>query len=117
MIIKTETQPQTELFKIVPNPVAGDEFSLLYSSPEDGIVTIRISDVTGRLVHTIKEGVNKGQNVIYIKGMPIWFPGIYFVSVNNKDGRDKTGQNCKDPMMASPLLLSPMTDSNAGREI
>ena len=49
VIIKTETQPQPDLFRIVPNPVTGDEFSLLYSSSEEGIVTIRINDVTGRL--------------------------------------------------------------------
>jgi len=94
VIIKTETPPQAELFKIVPNPVAGSEFSLLYSSSEDAIVTIRINDVTGRLVHTVKEGVNKGQNVIYIKGIPAWLPGIYFVSVNNK-GDQKRGKLVK----------------------
>ncbi len=94
VIIRTEAPPQTELFKIVPNPVAGNEFSLLYSSSEEAIVTIRINDVTGRLVHTLKEGVNKGQNVIYIKGIPGWLPGIYFVSVNSK-GDKKQGKLVK----------------------
>ena len=94
VIIRTETQPQAELFKIVPNPVTSDEFSMLYSSPEEGIVTIKINDVTGRLVHTVKEGVNKGQNVIYIKGIPSWLPGIYFVSVNN-NGATKLGKLIK----------------------
>ena len=94
VIIRTETQPQTELFKIVPNPVAGGEFSLLYASSEEGIVTIKINDVTGRLVHTLKEGVNRGQNVIYIKGIPGWLPGIYFVSVNN-NGEIKQGKLVK----------------------
>jgi len=94
VIIRTETPSQTELFKIVPNPVTSSEFSLLYSSPEEGIVTIKIDDVTGRLVHTLKEGVNKGQNVIYIKGIPGWLPGIYFVSVNNK-GEIKQGKLVK----------------------
>ena len=78
----------------MPNPVTSSEFSLLYSSPEEGIVTIKIDDVTGRLVHTLKEGVNKGQNVIYIKGIPGWLPGIYFVSVNNK-GEIKQGKLVK----------------------
>ncbi len=89
--IKTETPTQADLFKIVPNPVTGSEFSLLYSSSEDAIVTIRMNDVAGRLVYTLKEGVNKGQNVIDIKGIPACLPGIYFVSVNSK-GDQKRGK-------------------------
>jgi glucose/arabinose dehydrogenase len=84
VIIQTETEQQMELFKIVPNPVSGD-FSLLYPSVEDGIVTIQIRDLTGRLVHTLKEGVNKGHNVIYIQSLPNWIPGVYFISVKNKE--------------------------------
>jgi hypothetical protein len=94
VIIKTESQLQSDLFRIVPNPVADDEFSLLYSSPVEGIVTISINDVIGRQVHTIKERVNKGQNVIYLKGIPGWQPGIYFVSVNN-NGEMKQGKLLK----------------------
>lgn len=84
IIIRTETEQQMELFKIVPNPVSGD-FSLLYPSPEDGIVTIQVRDLAGRLVHTLKEGVNKGHNVIYIQSLPNWIPGVYFISVKNKE--------------------------------
>jgi hypothetical protein len=94
IIVRTETQAETEFFKVVPNPMTGDEFSLLYSSPEDGIVTIKINDVTGRLVHSLKEGVNSGQNVMYIKGLSRLPPGIYFVSVN-KDGKNKQGKLIK----------------------
>ena len=94
MIIRTQTEPQTELFKIVPNPVTGDQLSLLFSSAQQGIVTIKINDAAGRLVHTFKEGVNSGQNVIYIKGMAGLFPGIYFISVN-KDGKIKQGKLIK----------------------
>ena len=94
LVIRTETQPQTELFRIVPNPLTGHEFSLLYSSAAQGMVTISINDVTGRLVHSLKEGVNSGQNVIYIKGIPALPPGIYFVSVD-KDGKMKQGKLIK----------------------
>jgi hypothetical protein len=89
IIIRTETQPQTELFRIVPNPVTGDEFSLLFSSAGPGIATITINDVTGRPVHTVKEGINSGQNVIYIKAIPGLLPGMYFVSVTKR--QNKTG--------------------------
>jgi len=36
-------------------------------------------------VHTLKEGVNKGHNVIYIQSLPNWIPGVYFISVKNKE--------------------------------
>src|SRR4030095_140780 len=85
IIIRTETQPGTDLLRIVPNPVAGDEFSLLYSSAGQGIATISINDVAGRRVHSLKEEVSSGQNIIYIKGIQGLPPGIYFVSIN-KDG-------------------------------
>jgi hypothetical protein len=94
IIIRTETKPETELFRIVPNPVAGDEFSLLYSSLSEGVATIIINDVAGRRVHSLKEGVNSGQNIIYIKGMQGLSPGIYFVSIN-KDGKTKQGKLIK----------------------
>ena len=94
IVIRTETQPQTELFRIVPNPVTGDEFSLVYTSATQGIATISIIDMTGRQVQRVKEGVNSGQNVIYIKTIPGLLPGMYFVSVT-KDGKVKQGKLIK----------------------
>lgn len=93
IIIRTEAEQQVEGLKIIPNPVAKD-FSLSYSSPDDGVVTIKINDITGRLVHTLKEGVNKGQNIIYIQSLPKWKAGIYFITVNNK-GEIKQGKLIK----------------------
>jgi glucose/arabinose dehydrogenase len=93
VIIRTETELKTKLFKIVPNPVEGD-FSLLYPSLEESDVSIEISDVAGRLMHSLKERVNKGNNVIYIQSLPNWLPGIYFISVNNK-GDIKQGKFVK----------------------
>jgi hypothetical protein len=57
-------------------------------------VTIKILDITGRLVHTLKEGVNKGQNIIYIQSLPKWKAGIYFITVNN-NGDMKQGKLVK----------------------
>ena len=48
-------------------------------------VTIEIKDITGRQVHTLKEDVNRGQNVIYIQSSSTWNSGVYFISVQNKD--------------------------------
>ena len=93
VIIRTVSEKEKEMFKIVPNPVAGD-FSLMYTSSEEGLVIIQIRDIAGRLLHTLKEGVNKGQNVIYIQSLPNWLPGIYFISVNNK-GDIRQGKSVK----------------------
>ncbi len=84
IIIRTETEHPPASFTIVPNPVSGD-FSVLYPSDAEGTVTIQIRDLAGRLVHTIKEAVNKGHNIIYVKSLPHWIPGVYFISVKNKD--------------------------------
>ena len=58
---------------------------MTYQSPEKDRVVIEIRDITGRLLHTLREDVNKGQNVIYIQNLPNWNSGIYFISVQNKD--------------------------------
>jgi hypothetical protein len=93
IIVRTEAEQQVETFRVVPNPVTND-FSLLYSSPGDGVVTIRISDITGRLVFTTKEGVNRGNNVIYMQHLPKWKAGTYFITVDNK-GEIKQGKLIK----------------------
>jgi len=84
VIIKTASDDEKTALKVVPNPVVGN-FSLTYQSPEKDRVIIQIRDITGRLLHTLKEDVNKGQNVIYIQNLPNWNSGIYFISVQNKD--------------------------------
>lgn len=84
VIIRVVSENEKTELKIMPNPVTGN-FYLSYSSLEEEKVTIEINDVTGRLVHTLKENVNKGQNVIYIKSLPGWHPGVYFILVKNKN--------------------------------
>lgn len=60
-------------------------FSLTFQSQEKDHVIIHIRDITGRLLHTLKEDVSKGQNVIYIQDLPNWNSGVYFISVQNKN--------------------------------
>jgi hypothetical protein len=65
---------------IIPNP-ATSNFSILYGAKESGPVTIRLTDINGRVVATLKETVNKGENIIYIQSQPSWTSGIYLVTV------------------------------------
>ena len=84
VIIWTVPGNEKDELKIAPNPVTGN-FSLTYLSLEKDEVTIEIKDITGRQVHTLKEDVNRGQNVIYIQSSSTWNSGVYFISVQNKD--------------------------------
>lgn len=84
VIIKTTTEGENIALKIVPNPVV-DNFSVMYKSLQDEVVTIQIKDITGRILHTLKESVNRGQNVIYLQNLPIWPAGVYFLSLQNKE--------------------------------
>ena len=89
IIIKTVTEAEKNVLKIAPNPVINN-LSLLYHSNNDDVVTIRIKDVTGRVLQTLKESVNKGQNLIYIKSLPNWLPGVYFLSLQDKNETKQT---------------------------
>jgi len=84
VIIRTTTEGENIALKIVPNPIV-DNFSVMYKSLQDEIVTIQIKDITGRILHTLKEGVSRGQNVIYLQNLPTWPAGVYFLSLQNKE--------------------------------
>lgn len=82
VIIRTVSQGGVAHLTIAPNPVVGN-FSVSYTSPKEGMVTIKIKDVAGRIVQTLRENVNKGSNAIYIQNLPKWKSGVYFLSVEN----------------------------------
>jgi len=82
--VRTSTEGENIALKIVPNPVV-DNFSVMYKSARDEVVTIQIKDITGRILHTLKESVNRGQNVIYLQNLPTWPAGVYFLSLQNKE--------------------------------
>lgn len=84
MIIRTVSDNEDNQLRIAPNPVTSN-FSLTYYSIEEDKVTIEIKDVTGRSVHTVKEDINKGHNVIYIEALPDWPAGLYVLSVKGKN--------------------------------
>ncbi|MGZ8510796.1 MAG: PKD domain-containing protein, partial [Chitinophagaceae bacterium] len=84
VVVRTVSESENLNLKIVPNPVIGN-FSVMYKSFQDDRVTIRIRDITGRVIHTISETVSRGQNVIYLQNLPNWSAGVYFLSIQNKD--------------------------------
>jgi glucose/arabinose dehydrogenase/PKD repeat protein len=84
VIVKTFSDIKSEGLVISPNPVTGN-FSVSYTAADSGPVILRISDVNGKLINTIRESVNRGQNIIYLQSMPAWKSGIYLVSVQQGD--------------------------------
>jgi glucose/arabinose dehydrogenase len=84
VIIKAVGETEKTGLKVVPNPVVGN-FSLAYQSVQDDLVTIEIRDVAGKLVHSVRETVTRGHNVIYLQSSPAWNAGVYFISVKDKN--------------------------------
>ncbi|MEI9811092.1 MAG: T9SS type A sorting domain-containing protein [Bacteroidota bacterium] len=80
-IIKISGETKGRDLVISPNPIIGN-FSVRYNALSKGPVVIRISDINGRIVNTVHETVNKGQNLIYLQNMPTWKPGIYLLTIS-----------------------------------
>jgi PKD domain/Secretion system C-terminal sorting domain len=78
-IIKTHSDNKKGLL-IFPNPF-NENFSLQFSSSDNGPAIIRVSDMNGRPVSVFYESAHKGRNTIYLQRMPGWKPGVYIISV------------------------------------
>lgn len=68
-------------YSIFPNPAAND-FSVLISAAENGKYTVRISDVTGRMVHTQQLQVNNGMNYFAFDKLNLQ-SGAYTIEIIN----------------------------------
>jgi len=73
-----------ERLLIMPNPVV-KVFTLGASFPENGPVTINITDVTGRLIRQISDNVSKGYSTMEIYQAEKLTAGTYFIEVRQKD--------------------------------
>jgi hypothetical protein len=68
--------PSTQAY---PNPVS-DMLTIPFTIPSDGMVSIQIMDATGKLVYTLSEPQNKGEQHALIN-LANYTSGIYFYSV------------------------------------
>jgi glucose/arabinose dehydrogenase/PKD repeat protein len=85
MIIKVSSEKgNSNRVVIAPNPVK-DILSILYSTGSRGMAVIRISDINGRYLTTLRQIVNEGENVIYVETKPTWPSGTYFITVQKGD--------------------------------
>jgi hypothetical protein len=83
VIIRTTTENDYHELKVMPNPVVGNFYLSYYALDEDDL-TIEIKDLSGRVLLTRKEHVNKGQNMIHVQSLPNWAPGVYFLDVQDQ---------------------------------
>lgn len=68
-------------FSATPNPFAG-EVSLKYELRQAGIVTVRVHDVSGRLVESLELGQTPaGLNQYNWSAKPVTRSGVYFISL------------------------------------
>ncbi len=70
---------------IFPNPSNGEAWLAMESS-ETTIVNVFISDLSGRVVKTLKIPVNKGSALVPIHELTGRLSGMYFVKVKTPDG-------------------------------
>lgn len=66
---------------IQPNPF-GDKLSVSYSLPENGVVTISLVDLQGRVLLTSENNANKGFNTANFNTEGI-ATGMYFITINH----------------------------------
>ena len=74
---------QSQLLSVYPNPVGrGNAFHIEYFSDRDGVVSIELLDLMGRILGTVKLEVARGRNQLTFP--PLDLPGgTYFVRTRN----------------------------------
>ena len=70
---------------IFPNPAQGETWMSLQSS-EKTIVSIYLSDMSGRIIKILKIPLKKGNNLIPINELTKQAGGMYIVKVKSIDG-------------------------------
>jgi len=73
-----------DVLRITPNPVS-KQFTLATSFPENGPVSIRIIDATGKVVRQISDNVTRGSITMQIYQLEELAAGTYFLEVKQKD--------------------------------
>lgn len=80
IVVKVSSSIITKGIIISPNP-GHDHFTIAFVSQIDSPVTIRVTDVYGRLVRNIISQANSGQNIFYVNGLEKDPSGLYIISL------------------------------------
>lgn len=71
---------------VYPSPF-NDELFVIYDAPDDGIVTVEMTDMPGRTVLKRQEAVTQGLNEIYLKCQGMFSRGLYTVTMRQGSHR------------------------------
>ena len=90
LVIKINAEKEDDnRILIAPNPVT-NEFSIAYTSADRGMAIIEIWDANGRSLQTVKQNVNEGNNVIYLKASDKWPSGLYYITLQKGEAISRT---------------------------
>lgn len=73
--------------KVVPNPVTGNSFKVLFDGTTSGVYQIAITDIAGRNVQTSRAALSKGQQSTTVNLINKPANGTYFVKVLDENGK------------------------------
>ena len=72
-----------------PNPVSNiGDATIRFNAITNSVVTLRILDMSGKIVHSQKRAVTAGINSVYIDRSPTLTPGTYTIQLINEDQMD-----------------------------
>jgi hypothetical protein len=78
-----------EIYKVTvfPNPVIGDKLKILSDGFTSDEITIQITDINGKVIHTEKtENTGSHEIEISLRDIGIFSKGVYFISIKTTEG-------------------------------
>jgi len=69
-------------FFVTPNP-ANDLASLTVTSADGGMATIRLMDISGRVIWQFRQQINRGINVLRLQPLQVLHNGVYLLQYND----------------------------------
>ncbi len=80
---------QNPAVKVMPNPFK-DVLNITYTAQKNDELRLLLTDVTGHVIKKIEKEVISGENNIGMNDLGNLQPGIYFLTIYNKDNTAKT---------------------------
>ena len=78
--------PVLDISRIAPNPVK-DKVEIDLIAQNDGMSTLTINDMGGKLIRSFELKTNKGMNHIQLSGLSDLGSGVYMLQIRNNDGK------------------------------
>ena len=70
-------------FKIFPNP-SQNSFTVSFASTVNEAIQVRVTDITGKTIHTENRGIQIGKNTFTLPSEN-WSNGMYILQINNEE--------------------------------